>query len=128
MPLHITNHLEENMTTLTELKRRPSGWKIKEATPNLLIVESRRDLWNWGNATATEPAFLVYLGCSAAEAPKLAASIARFYRCEVIERAPKRISGYERELKIRGMKRWTDTAALGLDSLVRSQELKTGCY
>ncbi len=109
------------------LKVSPKGsFKVTQLCQNVAICEAtKEDRHNWGNATKTEPAFLVYLGCSEAEISGYLKTINTFYRCSWSEiRKPKYLSEFEAEIKIRGMQREADTHAFGLDYLVESEQAK----
>ncbi len=113
------------------LKVSPKGsFKVTQLCQNVAICEAtKEDRHNWGNATETEPAFLVYLGCSEAKISGYLKTINTFYRCSWSEiRKPKYLKNFEAEIKIRGMQRYADTHAFGLDYLVESESAKhIGC-
>ncbi|AFZ38245.1 hypothetical protein Sta7437_4808 (plasmid) [Stanieria cyanosphaera PCC 7437] len=103
------------------LKVSPKGsFKVTQLCENVAICEAtKEDRYGWGNATETELAFLVYLGCSEAEISGYFKTINTFYRCSWSEiRKPKYLKGYDAEIKIRGMQRYADSYAFGLDYLV----------
>ena len=88
-----------------------------------------RERNNWGNATETEPAFVVYLGCSKDEVSSQVKTFKTFYRCELCEvREPKYLTDFEVEIKVRGMQRHSDETAFGLDYLVESQQWRDFGY
>ena len=103
------------------------SFRVSKIANSVAICEANADdRYNWGNATETEPAFLVYLGCTKNEVPGYIKTFNIFYRCDYCEaRKPKYLKGFEAEIKIRGMQRETDSHAFGLDTLVRDQ---TGRY
>ena len=106
------------------LKTSPHGsFQVSQLCKNIVICEAvKGDRYNWGNATEKEPAFLVYFSCRKDQIAGYIKQFNIFYRCYWIEiREPKRLQGFEAELKIRGMQRYTDTHAHGLDSLVETQ-------
>ena len=110
-----------------ELKVSPHGsFKVSQLCKNVAICEATKDdRYEWGNATETEPAFLVYLGCNEAELSGYLKTINTFYRCEWCEvRKPKYLKDFKAEIKIRGMQRYSDTHAFGLDYLVKSESAK----
>ncbi|MGK7896495.1 MAG: hypothetical protein AB4372_23470 [Xenococcus sp. (in: cyanobacteria)] len=112
------------------LKTSPHGnFQITQLCQNVAICEAKQDKHNWGNATETEPAFLVYLGCKKEQVAGHIKDFNTFYRCYWCEvRKPKYLKGFEAEIKIRGMQRYSDTHAYGLDYLVESQEWRDfGC-
>lgn len=112
------------------LKVSPHGnFKIIQLCRSVVICEAAKDPHNWGNATDTEPAFLVYLGCRKDEIAGYIKTFNTFYRCYWCEiRQPKHLKGFEAEIKIRGMQRYADTHAFGLDYLVESESAKHfGC-
>jgi hypothetical protein len=96
------------------------SFKVSQLCKSVAICEATvSDRHNWGNATETEPAFIVYLGCKKNEV----ASKIRYlnnalgcYWCEV--RQPKYLKGFEAEIKIRGMQRNSDDETNGLDFLL----------
>ncbi len=50
------------------LKTSPHGsFKVIQLCENVAICEAKIDRHNWGNATESEPAFIVYLGCKKEE-------------------------------------------------------------
>ena len=113
------------------LKVSPHGsFKVSQLCESVAICEAiKGDRHNWGNATETEPAFLVYLGCQKDEVSSYIKTFNTFYRCELCEvRASKYLKNFEAEIKIRGMQRYADTHAFGLDYLVESETAKhMGC-
>jgi hypothetical protein len=115
----------------SSLKVSPHGsFKVSLLYKSIAICEAvKGDRYEWGNATETEPAFLVYLGCSEAEISGYLKTINTFYRCSWSEiRKPKYLSEFEAEIKIRGMQRYANTHAFGLDYLVESETAKhIGC-
>ena len=110
-----------------KLKVSPHGsFKVSQLCKSVAICEATKcDRHDWGNATETEPAFLVYLGCNEAELSGYLKTINTFYRCEWCEvRKPKYLTDFKAEIKIRGMQRYSDTYAFGLDYLVKSESAK----
>ncbi len=88
---------------MTILKQSPNqSFRVTQLAHSIAICEALNgDRFNWGNATDTSPAFLVYVGCRKDEVA---------------------------EIKIRGMQRYSDSHAFGLDYLVESEEAKHfGC-
>ena len=109
------------------LKVSPHGsFKVSQLYKSVAICEATKDdRYDWGNATESEPAFLVYLGCNEAELSGYLKTINTFYRCEWCEvRKPKYLKDFKAEIKIRGMQRYSDTHAFGLDYLVKSESAK----
>jgi hypothetical protein len=103
------------------LKVSPHGsFKVSQLSRSVVICEaSNGDRHNWGNATDTEPAFIVYLGCKkdeVAEKIRYLNNALGCYWCEV--RQPKYLKGFEAEIKIRGMQRNSDDEINGLDFLL----------
>ena len=114
-----------------ELKVSPHGsFKVTQLCESVAICEATKgDRHNWGNATPSEPAFLVYLGCKKDEVPGYIKTFNIFYRCDYCEaRKPKHLKGFEAEIKIRGMQREADTYAFGLDYLIQSESAKHPNY
>ena len=104
-----------------KLKVSPNGsFKVTRLCESVAICEATAsDRYNWGNATETEPAFIVYLGCKkdeVAEKIRYINNALGCYWCEV--RQPKYLKGFEAEIKIRGMQRHSDDETNGLDFLV----------
>ena len=103
------------------LKVSPHGsFKVSQLCKSVAICEAKgSDRHNWGNATDNEPAFIVYLGCKkneVSEKIRYINNVLDCYWCEV--RKPKYLKGFEAEIKIRGMQRWSDEDLNGLDHLV----------
>ena len=113
------------------LKHSPhKSFRLTQLVESVAICEAiQGDRHNWVNATDSEPAFLVYLGCSEAEISGYLKTINTFYRCSWSEiRKPKYLKNFDAEIKIRGMQRYADTHAFGLDYLVESESAKhMGC-
>jgi hypothetical protein len=109
------------------LKVSPHGsFKVTQLCKSIAICEAvKGDKHDWGNATTTKPAFLVYFGCNNDEIEKYVQTFQTFYRTEWCEvRKPKYLKGFEAELKIKGMKRESDSNTFGLDYLVEFQRSK----
>ena len=102
------------------LKVSPHGsFKVTQLCQNLAICEAFEDRQSGGNATETEPAFIVYLGCQKdqiEEKIKYLNNALGCYWCEV--RQPKYLKGFEAEIKIRGMIRHSTEERNGLDFLL----------
>jgi hypothetical protein len=109
----------------------PHGsFEVKQLSESVAICEAKKgDRHNWGNATETEPAFVVYLGCQKDEVSSHVNTFKTFYRCELCEvREPKYLKDFEVEIKVRGMQRESDGHAFGLNYLVESQQWRNfGC-
>lgn len=107
-----------------------SNFKVSQLCESVAICEAiKGDRYHWGNATDTEPAFLVYLGCKKTEISGYIKTFNIFYRCEWCEvRRPKYLKNFEAEIKLRQMQRYADSYAFGLDYLVESEQAKHfGC-
>ncbi len=103
------------------LKTSPHGnFQITQLCENVAICEAvKGDRYGWGNATETNPAFIVYLGCKKNEVAEKINYINNALGCYWLEiRKPKYLKGFEAEIKIRGMQRESDNNAYGLDYLV----------
>ena len=102
------------------------SFKVSQLSKSVAICEAiKSDRHNWGNATETEPAFIVYLGCNEAEISGYLKTINTFYRCYWNEiRKPKYLKNFQAEIKVSGMQRYADTHAFGLDYLVESESAK----
>ena len=113
------------------LKVSPHGsFKVTQLCESVAICEAMNgDKHGWNNATDTEPAFIVYLGCSQDEVKEYVQTLKTFYRCSGCEvRQPKYLKGFKVEIKIREMRRYSDKIAFGLDYLVESQQWRDfGC-
>lgn len=109
----------------------PHGsFEVNKLCESVAICEAvKGDRRNWGNATETEPAFVVYLGCSRDEVKAQIKTLNTFYRCYINEvREPKYLKDFEIEIKIYAMQRQSDKTAFGLDYLVESQQWRDfGC-
>lgn len=106
-------------------KVSPHGsFEVNQLCESVAICEAvKGDRYDWGNATETEPAFIVYLGCKKDEVSSQVNTFKTFYRCELCEvREPKYLKDFEVEIKVRGMQRSSDETAFGLDYLVESQQ------
>jgi hypothetical protein len=117
---------------MTILKQSSSerSFEITQLAQNVTICEAYKgDRFNWGNATETEPAFLVYVGCSKDEVAAYIKTFKTFYRCcWCFVRSPRHLKGFEAEIQVRGMQRYSDSHAFGLDYLVESESAKYfGC-
>ena len=110
------------------LTQQPSpvqkGFTFTELLPGLVICDApAEDPHGWGNADADEPAFLIYLGYnSPQERDEWIARLRLIWGIcgEIIYRPSKRVSGYWHEIKIRGMRRYSDPAVFDLDYLSES--------
>jgi hypothetical protein len=106
------------------------SFQLNQLAQNIIICEAiSQDYHSWKNATETEPAFLVYLGTSKEEIAAYIKTFNTFYRCFWCEiRSPKYLKGFEVEIKVREMQRYSDSHAFGLDYLVESESAKhIGC-
>ncbi len=109
------------------LKLSPHGsFEVNQLCHSVAICEAvKGDRFLWGNSTDTEPAFIAYLGCKKEEVSSHIKTLNTFYRCELCEvRQPKYLKDFKAEIKIRGMQRYSDTHAFGLDYLVKSESAK----
>ncbi len=105
----------------SSLKVSPHGsFKVTQLCQSVAICEATKgDRHDWGNATETEPAFIVYLGCKKDEVAEKIGYINNAlgcYWCEV--RQPKYLQEFEAEIKIRGMIRHSTEERNGLDFLI----------
>ena len=102
----------------------PHGsFEVNKLCESVAICEAiKGDVNNWGNATETEPAFIVYLGCKkdeVAEKVRYLNQALGCYWCEI--RQPKYLKEFEAEIKVRGMQRHSDEETNGLDFLLWSE-------
>jgi hypothetical protein len=113
------------------LKISPNGsFKVTQLCESIAICEATGgDRNGWGNATDTEPAFVVYFGCSSDEVAGYIKTFLTLYRAKTCQvRSPKYLTDFETEIKICGMQRYSDAIAFGLDYLVeREQDKYFGC-
>lgn len=102
------------------LKTSPHGnFQITQLCENVAICEAKIDRHNWGNATESEPAFIVYLGCKKEEVAEKINYINNALGCYWLEiRKPKYLKGMTAEIKIYAMQRESDNNAYGLDYLI----------
>jgi hypothetical protein len=102
------------------------SFEITQLAQNVAICEALvSDKFNWKNATETEPAFLVYIGCAKDEVAGYIKTFNTFYRCYWCEvRSPKYLKGFEAEIKVREMQRYLNSHAFGLDYLIESEQAK----
>ncbi len=103
------------------LKTSPHGnFQITQLCENVAICEAvKGDRYGWGNATETNPAFIVYLGCKKNEVAEKINYINNALGCYWLEiRKPKYLKEFEAEIKIRGVQRHSDDNVYGLDYLV----------
>jgi hypothetical protein len=106
------------------------SFQLTQLAQNVAICEAiSKDYYSWKNATETESAFLIYLGCAKDEVAGYIKTFNTFYRCFWCEvRSPKYLKGFEAEIKIREMQRYSDNHAFGLDYLIESESAKhIGC-
>ena len=96
------------------------SFQVTQLCKSVAICEAKEgDRYGWGNATETEPAFVVYVGCKKEEVAEKINYINNAlgcYWCEV--RKPKYLKEFEAEIKIRGVQRHSDDNAYGLDYLI----------
>ena len=111
-----------------KLQPQPELFPCRELLPGLVICESIEkndddrfiDVYGWGNATAKQPPFLVYLGYnSPQERDDYIAQLRHIWQIDtdITYRAAQRVTGYWYEIKIRGMRRYSDPAVFDLDYL-----------
>jgi hypothetical protein len=97
----------------------------RELIPGLVICESiNGDPHGWNNGERDKPPFILYLGYnSPEERDEFISQLRRIWKIdgEIIDRAAKRISGFWWEIKIRGMKRYSDPEVFELDYLSESK-------
>jgi hypothetical protein len=106
------------------------SFQVTQLCESVAICEAiKGDQYQWGNATATEPAFITYLGCQKEEVAEYIKTFSTLYHvseCEV--RPPKYLKGFEAEIKVRGLQRESNRQAFGLDHFLESEiEKHLGC-
>ena len=105
----------------------------RELLPGLVICESIEqderdqfvDIHRWGNATAKQPPFLLYLGYnSPQERDDYIAGLRHIWKIdtEITYRPAKRVTGYWYEIKVRGMQRYSDPSVFELEYLSESKD------
>jgi hypothetical protein len=105
---------------LTQQSPTVQGFTFTELLPGLVICEAARDIHHWGNGTANNPAFLVYLGYNIPQERNEWISRLRLIwsiDTNITYRASQRVKGYWHEIKIRGMQRHSDPDVFDLDCL-----------
>jgi hypothetical protein len=110
---------------LTQTSTQSQRFEFTELLPGLVICEAPRDLHGWNNATKHRPAFLVYLGYNVpAERDEWITKLRLVWKIEgeIIDRPSQRVKGYWHEIKIRGMKRYSDPNVFDLEYLSESQD------
>jgi hypothetical protein len=110
---------------LTQTSTQSQRFELTELLPGLVICEAPQDLHCWNNATANTPAFLVYLGYNIpAERDEWITKLRLVWKIEgeILDRPSQRVKGYWHEIKIRGMKRYSDPNVFELDYLSESQD------
>jgi hypothetical protein len=102
------------------------GFEFTELCPGLVICEAPSDNpHSWNNATADQPAFLVYLGYNIAqERVEWISQLRSIWKIktDITDRSSQRVSGYWHEIKIRGMQRYSDPDVFDLDYLSESKQ------
>ena len=110
---------------LTQTSTQSQRFEFSELLPGLVICEATRDLYCWNNATANTPAFLLYLGYNVStERDEWITKLRLVWKIEgdILDRPSQRVKGYWHEIKIRGMKRYSDPNVFELDYLSESQD------
>ena len=103
-----------------------------ELLPGLIICEAIErypngdwvDPYQWGNATADRPPFIVYIGYNLpSERDSYIFQLRRIWKIqgEITYRPARRISGYWHEIKVRGMRRDSDPSTFDIDYLSESK-------
>jgi hypothetical protein len=111
--------------TISPLKSQPNPFQFSELLPGLVICQAQEDIHNWGNSENNEPAFLVYIGYhTPQERDEWIYQLQAFWKIErehISYRRANRIgSGYWWELKVRGMKRYSDLEVFDLEHFSES--------
>ena len=109
---------------LTQTSTQFQHFEFNELLPGLVLCEAERDLHGWGNATAKTPAFLLYLGYNIlTERDEWISKLRLIWNIEgeLLDRPSQRVKGYWHEIKIRGMRRYSDPSVFELDYLSESQ-------
>jgi hypothetical protein len=109
--------------TVSPLKPQ-ADFDFTELLPGLVICEATHDIHNWGNGSDDEPAFLVYLGYNTPqEKEDWIYQLRTFWKIdtEISSRQSNRVPGYWWELKIRGMKRYSEPGVFDIEYLSESK-------
>jgi hypothetical protein len=97
------------------------SFQFREIFPGLVVCEApMSDPHNWSNANEEEPAFLVYLGCNTrSERDNWIVLLQTFWgiKTQITSRRSNRVLGFQLEIKIRGMKRYSDPSVFAIDRL-----------
>ncbi len=110
---------------LTQTSTQAQHFEFTDLLPGLVICEAMPDIYGWDNATANTPAFLVYLGYNVpSERDEWITKLRLVWKIEseILDRPSQRVNGYWHEIKIRGMKRYSDPNVFDLDYLSESQD------
>jgi hypothetical protein len=97
------------------------SFQFREILPGLVVCEAPvSDPHNWGNADENEPAFLVYLGCDTrSERDNWIVQLQTFWgvTSQITSRRSNRVVGFQLEIKVRGIKRFSDPSVFAIDRL-----------
>ena len=110
---------------LTQTSTQSQRFEFSELLPGLVICEATHDLYCWNNATANTPAFLLYLGYNVpSERDEWISKLRLIWKIEsdILDRPSQRVKGYWHEIKIRGMRRYSNPNVFELDYLSESQD------
>jgi hypothetical protein len=92
---------------------------FRELVLGLVICESPiSDPYSWGNAQGEDPAFLVYLGYNIPqEREDWISALRQFWKIDnvITSRASQRVEGFWYEIKVHGLKRYSDPTVFELD-------------
>ncbi|WP_052056110.1 hypothetical protein [Myxosarcina sp. GI1] len=104
---------------LIDSQSKTNSTSLQELCSSLVICQTNK----------TDSEFVVYLGCKQDEVSGYLKTLKTLYRCELCEvHEPLHLSGFEAEIEIHQMQRYSDPSAFGLDYLTESQQLRDlGC-
>jgi hypothetical protein len=107
------------------IDRSQPNFQISEILPSLVICEAvDGDVYRWGNAEAAYPAFIAYIGYSTPEEKdKWLSQLRSFWKIDaanVCYRRSSRVPNYLWELKIKGMRRFSNSHVWNFDYLSES--------
>jgi hypothetical protein len=110
--------------TLSTNRKQPN-FQISEILPSLVICEAiDGDVYRWGNAEIDYPAFIAYIGYSSPEEKdEWLSQLRSFWKIEATDvcyRRSNRVPSYLWEMKIRGIRRFSDPRVWNFDYLSES--------
>jgi hypothetical protein len=107
------------------INRKQLNFQVSEILPSLVICEAvDGDVYRWGNAEVDYPAFIAYIGYSnLEEKDEWLSQLRSFWKIEATDvcyRRSSRVPNYLWELKIKGMRRFSNSHVWNFDYLSES--------